>query len=371
MAEPRLATAADNEALLDLFASVPMEGDLVLSTLRAPDFFSLYRIQGCEAECWVQDAAAQPGLSGVGTVLVRDGWLDGRPQKVGYLGDLRAGPEAQRSRSVARFYGAVLDGLITRTGCEVFLTAVLASNQRALLALTRRRPARASQPYYHLLRRFSAVSVQLTRGRRSAPALRCRIRTAEAADVPALAAFLDRDHRGRICGYRFDAGELQRRLASWPAFSLGATYLAVDSEGAIAACASAWDPAAVKQYRVLAYRRGMRWAKLGWNVAAGLLGWPPLPPPGGVFRYFYLCNVSVRGEDPEIFRALLDRIYADHRSRGYHFFTLYLEDDDPLRPALRGLRARALPFHLYAVTSAGRPRTQFPAVRTGFEIALA
>ena len=39
---PRLATPDDNARLLDLFGSVPMRGELVLSTQRSPDFFRLY-----------------------------------------------------------------------------------------------------------------------------------------------------------------------------------------------------------------------------------------------------------------------------------------------------------------------------------------
>jgi len=42
---PRLATSADNAALLDLFGDVPMRGELVLATRRDPDFFALYRQQ--------------------------------------------------------------------------------------------------------------------------------------------------------------------------------------------------------------------------------------------------------------------------------------------------------------------------------------
>jgi hypothetical protein len=374
MAEPRLAQPSDNRALIDLFASVPMEGDLVLAVRREPDFFALYRLQRGEAACWIQDREAGSGLAGAGTVLVRDGWLDGRPQKVGYLCDLRAGAEARRSRTVVRHFAPLLArSLEAAGGATASLTAVLASNAAALAALTRRRAARASQPHYHLLRRFSAVSIQF-RGRRRpyrpGAAAGLTVRTATAADLPALGNFLDEDHRRRPFGYRFDDGELEHRLGHWPGFGLDATYLVLDAAGRIAACATAWDPHPVRRYVVLAYRRSMRWVRLGWNAAARLAGWPRLPDPGDHFRSFYLCNVSVREEDPRAFRALLERVYDDHRRRGFHFFTVYADEDDPLRPALRAFATRELAFHLYAVTSANAPRTEFPPGRVGFEIAL-
>ncbi len=203
----------------------------------------------------------------------------------------------------------------------------------------------------------------------SAPPER-EVRVATEADLPALIALLAADHQRRPFGYRFDDGELEHRLAHWPGFSLSRTYLAFD-RGELAGCATAWDPSPVKGYRVMAYRGRMRWVKRGFNAAATLLRWPALPEPGGEFRYFYLSNVSIRGDDPELFRALLRRIYADFHGRGYHFFTLYREEGDPLAPASKGFFARALPFHLYAVTRAELARTEFPAGRTGFEICLA
>ncbi len=44
MSDLRRATRDDNTALLDLFGAVPMQGDLVLSSQRAPDSFRLYAV---------------------------------------------------------------------------------------------------------------------------------------------------------------------------------------------------------------------------------------------------------------------------------------------------------------------------------------
>lgn len=380
MAEPRPATPADNDALVRLFAEVPMEGELVLATMRGPRFAALYDLHGGDVDCWVQDVddsgPGAPGatrrLAGVGTIIVREGWLDGRVQKVGYLGDLRIAAQARRSKTVARFYGPLLQATIARTGCDCYLTAVLASNTAALQALTRRRPARAGQPHYQLLRRFDAVSVQFA-GRRRAHHSPFSVSTARPEDVAPLARFLDADHRGRAFGFCFGAGELERRLATWPGFRLDATYIARDRGGQIVGCTTAWDPAPVKQYRVLAYRGKLAWVKRAWNGLCRLTGWPPLPDPGQDFRSLYLCNLSVSGDDPAILRALLERLYADFRPAGYHFFTLYADEGDPLRPALRGFTTRTLPFLLFAVAGADRPGAGagWPAGRTGFEIALA
>lgn len=367
MSRLRRATRDDNAALLDLFGDVPMQGELVLATQRSPDYFALFDMQRGDAEVWVH--GEQGPLDGMGAIHVRDGWLEGRPCRVGYLGDLRTRFSARRSRGLARYFGPVLEETAERLGVDTFLTAVMASNATALQALVRRRPGREAQPHYTLLRRFSAVSLQFLFRRRPRPSV-FTVRRATPEDVPAMAALLDADHRARPFGYRYDTGELQHRFARWPGLRVEDTYLAFDTGGRLVGCTSTWNPDAVKRYRVHAYRGGMRWVRLGWNAMAAVARARRLPTPGSDFRYFYLCNTSVRGEDPAIFRALLERVYADFHGQGFHFLTLYLGEDDPLAPALEGFLQRRLDFHLYAVTPASRPRDTFPPGRTGFEICL-
>ncbi|KFA89125.1 hypothetical protein [Archangium violaceum] len=364
----RRAKREDNPRLLELFGAVPMQGELVLATQRAPDFFRLYDMQRGDTELWVNEV--EDGLDGMGAILVRDGWLEGRPCRVGYLGDLRTRFSARRSRGLARFYGPVLEETAKRLGVEAFLTSVMASNAAALQALVKRKKRREAQPHYALLRRFSAVSVHFTR-RREPKQGRYHVRRATPGDVPAMEALLDADHRARPFGYRYDLGELQHRLERWPGMSVEGSYVAFDGGGKLVGCTSAWDPEAVKRYRVMAYRGSMRWVKWGYDAMATVLRAPRLPEPGNDFRYFYLCNTSVVGEDPAILRALVERVYADHHGRGYHFFSLYLGEDDPLAPALAGFFQRRLDFHLYAVTPASVAREHFPVGRTGFEMALA
>ena len=365
----RLAQPTDNAALLELFAHVPMAGSLALVTRRDPDVFALYDIQRGLRECWVY--ADDDRLSGMGTVLVREGWLDGHACRVGYLGDLRGRFAVRRQRGLARLYGEIFEGVRQRYGCNVFLTAVLASNAVAIHSLARRRPERLSQPYYHLLRRFAAVSVHFTRRRLASTRPGVWVRHATETDIPALSALLDTDHRGRPFGYRFDTGELAHRLAHWPGLTLEHTYLAHDRHGQLLGCASAWDPSSLKSYQVEAYRGSMIWAKHGLNLLAALCRTPRLPEPGARFRAFYLCNVSIRDEHPVILRALLEHIYADFHPRGYHFFMVNMYEDDPLAPALRGFCRRSLAFHLYAVTSSSAPQTVYPRGRPGFEMVLA
>lgn len=363
---PRLATAADNRGCLELFSAVPMRGELVLSTQREPDFFSLYAMQRVEPFTYVGDDGAG-GLVGMATALIRDGWLDGAPARVGYLGDLRI--RFDRARTFGRFFGDFFDVLCERTGCSAYYTAILSSNRAAMNALTKRKTKRVNQPYYQRLHAFDAVSVQLTR--RRTPSSSVRVRSATAADVPRLSEVLALEHQRRAFGYRYDQGELEHRLAKWPGFSLEDTLVAEDAAGGLLGVTTIWDPSPVKRYRVHAYEGSMKWVKRGFNLAASLARWPKLPEPGGEFRYAYLTNLWVKDQSPAIFRALLEHAYSRLQPKGFHFFTFELDENDPLAPALSGFRAQRLGFTLFGVTPAKLSRTQWQPGRTGFEIALA
>ncbi|MEM6730735.1 MAG: hypothetical protein AAF658_04225 [Myxococcota bacterium] len=363
----RLATPADNDALIDLFGQVPMQGDLVLSTLRGPNFFHLYAMQDARFETWVYAPEGEVVLAG--TMLARNGWLDGRPVRVGYLGDLRARYGSLRARKLPVIYAQLFRHAREHLGCDLFLTSIMSSNTLALNSLARRSPSRQSQPHYAAFRKFDAVSVQFT-GRKKVANRRYSVRRATDADLPSMVALLDTDHRRRACGYRFDLGELESRIAQWPGWRVRDTFLAFNRD-VLVGLTTAWDPRFVKRYRVDAYRGSMAWSKFGFNAAARVFGWNSLPEPGEEFRYFYLTNTSIRGDDPEVFAALLVEVYGAMRPHGYHFFSFPLFADDPLAPAVDGFATRRLGFELFVVSDAADPVEHFSADRCGFEMALA
>lgn len=365
----RRAGPADSGALCELFARVTMDADLVLSVDRRPDFDALYRLHADDWTCWVGERDGE--LQGMGTVLVRDGYIGGRPAKVGYLGDLRIAPGLQGGGLLGRFYGPALQAAATGTGAQVFLTAVIASNTKAIAALTGAGAAARGIPPYTLLRRFSIRAVHATvprRPRRTG----YTVRRATPADIPALAALLDRDGRARPYGYALDEAELRRRLATWPGLSVGDFLLAADRGGDLAGCVAAWDADAVKRTVVTGYRGRMRAVRVAYNTAAAVLRFPPLPAPGGTLAYRYLTHQAVPSGDPAVLAALLDVAYADLRRSGRAFLSACVWDGDPLAAAYTGFVRTDLPAHLYAVTLPGA-RVPAPCVADappGFEMAL-
>ena len=374
IARLRAATDDDNAQILELMADVPMAGGLVLATRRDPDFFALYRMQRGRQALWVFDAEDGGALKGMGGFLVRDGFLDGAPTRVGYLGDLRTRGLARERLAFPQIYAHLFDRTVAETGCEHFLTGVLADNVSAIRALsstTTKSSRRTTQPHYHLLHRFDMANVHFVGRLPRRRPTGLSVRTATVDDIPAITALLAADHRARAFGWRFDDGEFDHRLAHWPGFSLEQTFCAFADDGRLVGVTTCWDAAAVKRYRVLRYAGQMVTVKRALDVVARVSGCAPLPDPGHDFRYLYLTNLSILDNHPAVMQAIVDAIYARFARAGYHFLAFPLYDGDPLARGTRGYVVRRVPFHLYAVTSSSRARSVWQAGRPGFEMALA
>ena len=80
----------DNAAILAFYDQTAITGRAIqLRSVRAPDFFAFLKLQSEEFYVFLYEAA--PGvISGLGVIVIRPGYWQGRIQKVAYLGDFRA-----------------------------------------------------------------------------------------------------------------------------------------------------------------------------------------------------------------------------------------------------------------------------------------
>jgi hypothetical protein len=316
----RLATAADNDALLAFFArqSMPL-GPMRIAYDRAPDFFALLRCRGDESYVFVDGGAE---IRGIGSLTLRDGYIDSERRRVGYLADLRV-TRARDAVEWRRFYAA----LLLHFRDVPMMTAVLDANAAARNALT----AAREEFVYEPLSRYRMVNVFAR-----APRLRRRfvVRRATRDDLPLLASFLDARNRGKPFGVPCTVADLESRFARWPNFSIERFVLAFADDALVGACAD-WSPHAVERIVV---RRG-----------------PLRVTP----RINYLTHLSC---DESVFADLV----AAPRPRAW----MLTYADFRLRPLhVRGVQ-QSVAATLYTVRHRDAPRVVGEAAVAGFEIAL-
>ncbi|MBV1855904.1 GNAT family N-acetyltransferase [Catellatospora tritici] len=341
----RDARPEDNAALVALATLGAMAGDLSLCVDRRPDFFALNRIAGDAWRVGVVDG--DDGPIACVAVARRPSFLDGRPDLLGYVGDLKVHP-AYRRRGVAR----VLAQWARTTARELvgpnapLIATVLTGNNAVEMLRQRVEPG---------IRRQATIrshSIDLLT-RRRIPPTDLTVAAADHADEP-------------------DMVELWRRVAasrqfapvceSFPLTRPGLEYLVARRPGGeLAGFVGLWDQHDIKQMRVTGYSPRLAAARVAFNVAAPLFGVPRLPRTGGELSYRTVVNPCA--SDPATLRTLVR--HACNRLHGRHsFLTIGLDVRDPLTRALSGLRAQRTDVDLLAL---GAPPDRAAPVH--FEIA--
>jgi hypothetical protein len=369
----RLATAADNERILEFFERSPMHAPAFdVQYLRRPDFFKLLRYQADRAFAMLTEDD-EGAVCSIATVSLRPGWMDGRPITVGYLGDLRV----RFDRVFSRAWRRLFTELVTRAheidelaDCTHWITTVIDGNRAALAAL--RNADRSNQPSLvpigpftmrNLIMRLPVVG----RLRSSGPWEIC---DATDQDRAALTTFFEEQNRHLPLGFR---GELTRRIACWDGLAITDFVYATD-KGGIVACVAPWSPSAAKQTVVSRMPAGFRLIGRGARVLPS----PPLriPEPGEPLRTPYLTHLTFASRlDPDaragVFRRLVDRLFNRWQGADWHCVALCDFHAWNLGRRLHGFVQHTVPITVYAVVPPYRQPSVTPTLDPpAFEMAM-
>jgi len=361
----RLATPADNTAILDLFERTPMQTSaFAVQYRRRPDFFRLLRYQSDRS--FVLIGQNDDGTVGsVGTVSLRPGWVHGQPTTVGYLGDLRIALD----RMVSRAWRQLFTDLVMRAreieelaDCTHWFTVVMDGNHAARAALgtgrgsrsSGRRAARPEVPAFVPIGPFTMrnLIMRLPLAGWSRADERWSVRDARADDRAALTTFFEEENRCLPLGFR---GELARRMSCWDHLSITDFIYAADDHG-IVGCVAPWSAGLAKQTVVSRIPAPIRLLGRG----ARFLPAPPVrvPEPGEPLRTSYLTHLTFAsrlGADArrDVFRAMLDRVFDRARAADWHCVALCDFNAWNLGRALNGFIQQTVPITVYAVVPPG------------------
>ncbi len=342
----RDATAADNDALVALAASCPMEGDIALRMDRAPNFFALNRMEG---DAWQVGVAVDADDHVVGCVAAarRQVWLNGAEATTGYVGDLKVQPGARRS--------GVADLLTTyaRETCAALcgeeapvLVTILAGNE----AMEHRAAGPRGMPVLSRFATLRVAAIPLLWERRERVA-GLSIWPAAERDLPRMAALWREIAPTRQLTPAIDAASLAAWIARAPGLALSDYLLALDMRGRLRGFLGVWDQFSFKQTRVVSYSPRLAVARGAINVVASFARATQLPEPGGVLPTLAITHVCA--SDAPTLRALLLEAYRRHRGGRHALMTLGLDVRDPLLVATRGLLAQPTLVHAYVTSARG------------------
>jgi hypothetical protein len=315
--EVRLATLQDEPEVRALVGATTMPGAVTVRFAREPDYFLGTTIMGDPCDVVVVRERQSGRLAGFGCRGERRAFVNGREERIGYIGQIRAA-EGYRGRWLV---------------------------QRAMAWL--RESGHTDLLYYGIVARENPRARELLVGRR-APGAPVRTRL---AGLTTCAILLRPRRQPRIPGVEMEPGSAGglaeivaflraegARRQLFPAYSVedftdGRTLRGLAPEdlavarrdGRIVGVMAAWDQAAYKQDVVAAYGPSLRRA----------LGARPLTPPGSAIPLAFAACTTVADDDPAVLRRLLAACAERARQRGKAFLMVGLADEDPLLPVVR------------------------------------
>ena len=330
-----LATRADDAEVRRLLRESPMPGRISVALEREPDANRAASVEGDVHHTIVARDGTSGCLTAMGSVSVRDRYVNGQPTRVGYLGQLRLDRAYRGRASIIRRGYEFFHELHESLGVKLYLTSIAADNLSARRLLEGGLPG---MPVYRPLCEF--VTVVFRRDRQARGATRA-IRQGSPELMTKAASLLNAP-----------AARLQFAPV-WSAATLPVSpdqfCLAFDG-GEPVGCAAVWDQRAMKQAVVRGYAPWLRRVRVPLNWLAPLTRLPHLPRVGESLRHAFVSHVATPPERPELIEPLIDALQGSSQARDVDCLTIGFDARDPrLAVVRRAFRGRAYRTQLYVV----------------------
>jgi hypothetical protein len=343
----REAVRGDNDALLELTSSCPMEGDIGLCIDRSPDFFRLCTLGNTGFRVGVI-RGPRGTLVGCATVADRRVWAQGRPVRMAWASDLKVDRRHRRTGAAAQLIHWVVDQSRSIVGEAGPLVSTVLSGNQEMERLFPGGPGRFRiQPFA----RLRAHAIPLFH--RPAPEAKFRIDVASGTDHSELRELWNRYAPERQLAPLAPVGLGPLPPARGERFTDPCHLIARDGAGRIQAFLGIWDQRAVKQLRVTGFSVRLGAARAAINLLAPFIGAERLPGSGEILHSATVVDLCVPPDAPELLRALLLAANRVAMGSGLSFLTLGLDARDPLAAALRGMHAQPTDFSVCVSAASG------------------
>ena len=331
------ATPADTEEINGLLAENPMEGRIRVSLEHAPDPFAADFGLSDNHVCVL--ARHMRGGAAVG-YCERTTWrafVNGAPANLPYLGALRVAHAHRNRIRVLRGGFEALRAAERPDETGFALTSIAEDNAPARRLLS---AGLKGLPRYTELGRYVTLFFRSRRGR-----IPKGIRPARAADLPRIAAFLNRVGQGRNFAPVWSTDDLALLKKSGLA---PGNFLLAEAAGELAGCVAVWDQSSRRQAVVRGYEAGLGRLRPLANAFGPFTGMPHLPAVGTRLPQAALSHYAA--DDARLFAPLIAAARAVAHRRGIPTMFLGLPETDPSLETIRS-RILAVDFvtRLYAV----------------------
>lgn len=336
-----------NRQMLDILLSSPMESDgLTVCLDRSPDMLAVPRLFYDSYKCF--GFFMEERLVGYSMVCRKKLYVNSVPREIGYLANMYVLPEARKLGWLYKASEPLFREALEEAGLGYATTMV--GNKKTETMIGRRISKFPFIPFSKSIGINCVHNILITFNKKNRS--KFSIRRASEADIPEISRLLDEEYRNRLFGSVMTPDYLTETISRRPGFNISDYYLA-EQEGRVVGTCSAWDVTAIRNLRVLDYRKQFKAIKLAYGLAAPIFGFPALPKPGQAFREVVINDFGVENRDPGILRALVTQVYQEYRSKGYNMVQIGSYEKDPIMAAISGFQSTPLYSHI--IFGAGDP----------------
>lgn len=324
-----LATPADDSELRKLLRENPMPGKISVSFEREPNYFIGANVGNSFHQTVIARDRNSDEIIAMGSRSIRDVYINGTVQRVGYLSDLRI---AQRYRvmrraliqALAYFHRLHQDGQV-----PFYFSSIIEDNLPARRLFSAGLPG---LPHFQEYGRLHTLAIYCRRKRRRlAMPNGLQLKRGSSVLINEIVDCMQRNGARYQFAPDWNSSSLFRPDHT-PDLAPEDFFLAQDGEKVVG-CLALWDQSRFKQTVVRGYSKSLaRWRGLV-NVGARMLGWPVLPSPHEPFRYSYASHLAIDDDNSKIFACLLRALHNHAASQGNSYFMIGLSEKNPFLPA--------------------------------------
>jgi len=324
-----LATAEDDADMRRLLRENPMPGRVSISLEREPDAGLAATAEGELHRTIIARDAVDGRMIAMGSVSVRERYLNGQPARVGYLGQLRLDHRCRRRISVIRRGYGLLRELHISLGVRLYLTSIASDNTVARRLLERGLP---DMPVYRPLCEFVTLVFRRSRNGERLRKDGVSLRHGSLELMTDVANVLNTTVRHM----QFAPVWSRAELLSLERYGLHPQRFRIVFEGDRAiACAAVWDQRDMKQAVVRGYPPALRVARGPLNLLAPFTRLPHLPPVRSQLSHAFISHFAAPADRPELIEPLIRSLQGSAHQRGVDCLTIGFDSRDPRLPIFR------------------------------------
>jgi hypothetical protein len=321
--EVSLARESDDLQIRRLLHDNPVPGKISLIYQKEPSYFQASSIANRQTISIV--IKNNNKIVAVLTIGIRDVYLNGKIQRVGYLNNLRLDKKYQ-GQKILKVGFDFLKKMHPEMDVPFYYSTIIADNKKVLNILSQSRERGLQFVDYG---NYYTKAIILNQKKKTINKSYHVIRGSE-DNLAEIVNFLNQEGKKKDFFYNYKIEDFKNNFLR--DFDIKDFFVALEGDKVIAVM-GLWDQNNFKQNVVTSYNGLFKLYKL-YNFVSPVFSLPRLPDVGQKLNFAYLSFVVIRDNNPDIFAGLLKAVYNNAINKDYLYLVLGFHEKDKLLSVL-------------------------------------